>query len=372
MAGTAVDDLARLRSAPVEDWYVYSAELGWERRPGYRGKSFRIAREFDDCGLLTVDSHQLRPTGRRRILFLGDSNTFGSHVRPEETFVEVVDELLPEVDAINLGVPGYTSFQGRKMLESALDLAPDIVVISFNFNDRRVVMHSGEVDSDARFREIHGRSVKRKVNSAAEYLHLYRALGFLSRRLGLLQGEGGEQELPPLDRLPARVRPDAYRDNLLAMVETARRHGVEVLLLVLRDNPVPMSHIGRGLQAQAEGDHQTAIENLRIARAQRRMFSDLARLHLARSYEAIGSPDLAEEALFLEHPTGIHGGSLRFPDTVYNEAMREVGRLTEVDVVEGGELLNRQPWVYVDHCHFDAEGHRRVGELIAERIAAMP
>ena len=40
----------------------------------------------------------------------------GYDVAAESTFTEVVDTLLPGVDAINLGVIGYTSWQGRRVL----------------------------------------------------------------------------------------------------------------------------------------------------------------------------------------------------------------------------------------------------------------
>lgn len=62
--------------------------------------------------------------------------------------MELVDEMLPEVQTINLGVVGYTFFQGLQMLKKrGIALNPDIVVASFNFNDRRYVTQASKQDS---------------------------------------------------------------------------------------------------------------------------------------------------------------------------------------------------------------------------------
>src|SRR5439155_12728528 len=72
---------------------------------------------------------------------IGDSNTFGVGAPTEHTFAEATERLSPGLVAINLGVPGYTSFQGRRLLDQALvDLEPVAVVVSFNFNDKKYAL----------------------------------------------------------------------------------------------------------------------------------------------------------------------------------------------------------------------------------------
>ena len=81
-----------------------------------------------------------------RILFIGDSVTFGWGVRHDETFPARVEWILrerfPEVRtlSINAGVPAYSLFQGwRFLMTEGLDYEPDVVVLgSF-----------GHVDSNA-------------------------------------------------------------------------------------------------------------------------------------------------------------------------------------------------------------------------------
>jgi len=77
-----------------------------------------------------------------RILFLGDSCTFGYGLLHGQTFVELTERLLREhpgtgaVECINAGVPGYTLFQGFRLLETrGFDWRPDAVVLTFGWNE---------------------------------------------------------------------------------------------------------------------------------------------------------------------------------------------------------------------------------------------
>lgn len=69
------------------------------------------------------------PAGAPAVLFLGDSCTFGIPVNDDEAFPSRVGKILG-VKAINAGVPGYTAFQGRLVLEHTHE-KPKAVVITF-------------------------------------------------------------------------------------------------------------------------------------------------------------------------------------------------------------------------------------------------
>jgi len=86
-----------------------------------------------------VWSLQPKPPGVTRILCLGDSCTYGTGVTRADAFPALLDQLLgPSVDVVNAGVPGYTSYQAVRYLESeGLALEPDIVLFTLGFNDRR-------------------------------------------------------------------------------------------------------------------------------------------------------------------------------------------------------------------------------------------
>jgi len=82
--------------------------------------------------------------GTVRLLFLGDSFTFGEGVHFEDTFAEVTAKLLPQllgrenlkVKSYNLGVGGYNTTEELFLLKSmGLQLRPDAIVLCYVLND---------------------------------------------------------------------------------------------------------------------------------------------------------------------------------------------------------------------------------------------
>jgi hypothetical protein len=94
----------------------------------------------------------VKPAKQNRILFLGDSCTFGYGVAHDEAFPQVVESILREktgkdVECINAGVPGYTLFQGYRYLETeGLRYQPDLVIVNFGWNDSGIWDHLGDRD----------------------------------------------------------------------------------------------------------------------------------------------------------------------------------------------------------------------------------
>jgi lysophospholipase L1-like esterase len=78
-----------------------------------------------------------KPPGTLRVLFLGDSCTFlGNPVYPELVERDLARRLAPRrVECLNAAVPGYSSFQGRRLYERLAAWRPDAVVIYFGWND---------------------------------------------------------------------------------------------------------------------------------------------------------------------------------------------------------------------------------------------
>lgn len=85
----------------------------------------------------------VKPGDEVRVLFLGDSCTFGFGVAHDQTFVAHCEDRLNEqnpgrhFECLNAGVPGYTLFQGCRVLDQeGPRVTPDVVVACFGFNDR--------------------------------------------------------------------------------------------------------------------------------------------------------------------------------------------------------------------------------------------
>ena len=106
---------------------------------------------FDGDGTLTYRTNALglrgdettreKPPGVFRILGLGDSYTFGSGVRREHLFLErlearFADDTGMRIEVLNLGIPGFTTWQEVALLEHVgVGFDPDLVLISFVMND---------------------------------------------------------------------------------------------------------------------------------------------------------------------------------------------------------------------------------------------
>jgi hypothetical protein len=142
-AGTAwrLRWVRRQQDAPRLDYSfdVHHPTRGWALRPGIPG-----VRAWDDR-VLSSNSRGLRgpreyayekPEGTTRIVVIGDSFTFGHEVGDEETYSHVLEELLPGVEVLNLGVHGYGHGQMLLYLrEEGVRYQPDVVLLGFLSDD---------------------------------------------------------------------------------------------------------------------------------------------------------------------------------------------------------------------------------------------
>ena len=175
---------------------------------------------------------EVKPDREIRILFLGDSTTFGWGLAADQTQALLTEAALRKrfpdtsVLCINAGVPGYTLFQGWKVLATrGLGFEPDLVVASFGFNDQETWGGRGDLEV---------------------YEHLRRAeppasLAW-SRVARLFQ-----TALFPLPEVGspkrARLTPVEFRELLVKLRETTSEAEIDLLLLV------------GGLRINVDGSH---------------------------------------------------------------------------------------------------------------------
>ena len=130
--------------------------LFWRLRPNLR--DIAASEKLPDAEYpfkVSTDAggHRVTPeskSGGKTVLFLGDSCTFGIPVNDGETFPALVQQALPGIRSINAGVPGYSAFQGRIVLEQWVGPAPAAVVLTFWPNDLSAWDHL----SDAEHQEL--------------------------------------------------------------------------------------------------------------------------------------------------------------------------------------------------------------------------
>lgn len=351
------------------DWYVYSTDLGWKPRPGFRGRVYEESRELDSEGFFCVDTAQVAAASKPRVVTLGDSTTFGYGVDVSETFAERLDDAMAGVDVINLSVPGYSSYQGYKsLLEHADRLAPFAVVVSFGFNDRRYVIAEEDVDSDARLDRIGARGLEKKL----ERIYAFRLMRYMLKKTGVVQSDGGRREFSTDELLP-RVGPEDYRENLTRIVELARDRGAVVVFLLLKDNPIDTRALRTGVELLEQGRHHEAIEQLTLAVELDNSFSVLARKYLSAAYRQVHDEARARDAAtFSGHfPVSVHGATPIAIDTEYNEIMQQVADEQGAELVDARSVLDEEPAAYQDACHITSYGHRKVAGLLLERISRL-
>jgi len=120
--------------------YRVDPEIRYVLSPNQRG--------WVDDGFVTTNSRGFRgrevdipkPKGRLRIVVLGDSVAFGWGVNDADTFCSQMEQQLrahkPDVDVVNLAVPGYATRQEVALLKRNLAaLQPDLVLVGFYAND---------------------------------------------------------------------------------------------------------------------------------------------------------------------------------------------------------------------------------------------
>ena len=118
----------------------------------FQGVPVRI----NECGMRGGNRSRPREPGTLRIALLGDSFAFGWGVKEDETFAVVLERALAsqlsaqydKVEVLNLGVPGYSTFQEVAAYEeTGQHWSPDAVLVYFVENDFGLPFFLGESSS---------------------------------------------------------------------------------------------------------------------------------------------------------------------------------------------------------------------------------
>jgi len=339
----------------LQNWLVFSPDVGWKRRPNFTGIALKERREFDEDGYPVTSLSPLHE-GKPRILLLGDSVTYGYRVHTDSTFASLLDSMLGSHAVINLGVPGYTSYQGLRTLDAAMSLDPDLVVVAFNYNDRRYVLDAGKKDGPAFFRTVSRWS---KLHFLSRY-YTFRAMRSVLNRV-LSRGE------PDVDLMTATVRvPLAdYTSNLEQMTAIAGARDVPIVFLVMGDNPISTRLIRKGLALRDRQELELAKRAFQesIALGQ---FEDLARLELARTLESQGLE--TEHVATVPPSVELPGGTAIRSDGEYCDALIKAGQRLGAYVLDVRPILTEDPIVFFDNVHFGNEGHKKVAGALHDLL----
>lgn len=111
----------------------------WGMGPGRRQNAGAWA-TISELGIRAPLPELPRPSGRQRVLIVGDSTFFGHGVNDDQTIaVQLASQLRArglDVDTVNGGVPGYSTEQTRILLdEVGWDLEPTLILVGNLWSD---------------------------------------------------------------------------------------------------------------------------------------------------------------------------------------------------------------------------------------------
>jgi lysophospholipase L1-like esterase len=210
------------------------AEVFWSPEPGYRGVFQGQPVSINSLGLRGAEVAPGRAAGgRRRLLALGDSITFGYGVGDEDSYAfQLGLRLAPShIEVVNAGVTGFTSHQVLGYFRRLVPLLrPDAISVCIGWNDgnRRTA------DDREYARRL---ALARDVEGVLDELYLYRALKSVYLRAGL-RGPRDPRPVP-------RVSLVQYRENLTFLVAEARGAGVRPVFLALPRRKDPAERASR-------------------------------------------------------------------------------------------------------------------------------
>ena len=188
------------------------------------GRTFPVTTNEDG---LRQPFHSLeKPSGTHRIMTLGCSTTFGWGVADAESYPARLESMIratgrQDIEVINGGQPGYTSFQGRWLWDRTLrHYEPDLVMVGYVVQDARKAAYSDRsqavLQQDARYLKDN------LLYRSKVYLGLRSLLGHVQVRAKErgAQDVGGEYRVPPGD----------YVENLRALVQGIQAEGARPIL----------------------------------------------------------------------------------------------------------------------------------------------
>jgi lysophospholipase L1-like esterase len=307
--------------------FVRDAELGWRLRPSTTQPWGGVTVTTNAQGLRGPEVALAKPQGTKRILWLGDSVTFG-YLVPDwrDTFPFLVAARLDsggiQTESINAGVGGYSPWQEDLWLRrNGVRYDPDVVVVGFVLNDVTEKFHLVKYGGD---RE--GRQLRDSYTTWVDYLVGHSALAYQVRNLTL--------EFKAKRRLGSDVRLGAIQQQALD-VQTLISHpdGENVRLAW----EVTLENLDRIRGFCAENEMQLIVVAFPFA-------------------------------MQLEDPQGAGAPQRRLTGWASEAGVKMVDLLP----VLAGEMEARggsPDAFFLDHDHLTEEGHRVVAEVLADEIA---
>jgi len=217
---------------------------------GFCGVSHGVTVRINSFGFRGPEISRIKPSHVTRILCLGDSITFGWGVEEEDSYPFLLEKILntnlPDImfQVVNAGIPTHSSWQGYLRLKKThlLEYSPDVVVISYGFNDQ--VPHK-ERDKN-RSNPVRVKNLSPGI--FRRYLTRTHTHKYLKRLLEPVLVSRPNQTTHNRVRVPR----DDFRENLESMLQILDGHQISTVFLDQIYADVPNSDYNQELYTVAE------------------------------------------------------------------------------------------------------------------------
>ena len=336
------------------DWIKLSPTIHYEMEPNYSGTIYGARVGINSHGFRGPEIKD-KSDHEFRIVVLGNSCVFGNEVRYEETICAQLEDLLNNAGSgiyrvFNAGVPGYSSYQGLIMLqEKVIGLNPDLLLVSFGFNDRRTVPDSTWMDG-GEFFERDYRAQTRMQNLRKSYL--VRFVFWLFKM---------DEKIPVIEDYVVRVDKFDYKNNIENIIRTAEAAEIPVILFSIPDNPKYLEAYGWASDAMDRDDFPLAQK---FIEKNENIYSRMARWQFnkrLRSSDFI-VPDIQEYTDLM----AFHGGLPIYTSEEYDIFLKAAAKSMDVPII--GYIAELEPADYIDFIHLNKTGSEKIAAKLAEYI----
>lgn len=347
--------------------------------------------EFQKQKVVTNDMgfrcHTIKEKNKKRIICLGASPTFGWGVKYEDTYPVVTEQLLKEnnfdVEVINAGEIGYSSYQGLNLLKTKiLNLKPDIITVSYVINDvdKYRFFRSGSLE-DKELQPLSNIFVTvSNIVYKSNFFKLIKQItqNNISKRMQYYGKKYNNQY-----NENRRVSMENYYDNLNEIIKTAKENNIKLFFIVMPVN-LPTKQI-------LKEEENLKIENLLkefnesfIKEDFKKSKDILSKILEIDSYstkahyyfgiiaDKENNIDLADE--YFEKAKNFEIFDCASISLKYNDIMRKIATDKNIDLCDcakeffdyNGDYLFVDP--KYDCFHPNDKGHKIIADMVAKNI----
>ncbi|HUT53367.1 MAG TPA: SGNH/GDSL hydrolase family protein [bacterium] len=294
-----------------------------------------------------------KPAGVYRVACIGDSTTFGWSVGDDETFAAQLQGLLAKqcgagkVEVLNLGVTGYTSFQGRELMDLYVrKWRPDLVIFGFGPNDRLPALKSDQE---------HMRDRTWDVKPLTLFLSRFQLYKLIKAGVVYLENRARGLSLDPktyIPRLKRKVSMEEFADNVHTVKRECDAIGAGLILINVDFPSLPTDDVSRAIKEVAD-------------RSGARLTADWKQWDAADVHEALARelhvPEIDLRQIFSDGLASIEAGRM------------DPARAAAVKKAMPDEIA-KEPWRYlmIDNGHPNDWGHELIAQKLDEIIAELP